>query len=261
MKIHFWTLKGRRKTNQDAHTIFNNINGNDKSKNDIIILGCYDGHGEEVEGKGDCISKFLSNNIPEIYGNLKYKYPFNDAFHKKVFEILQRKCLENKESYRSGSTCVISIIYKYDGKLIMEVINLGDSRCGIIYKNNKFLQITEDNSPDNPKERQRIESMGGKIIKDSYGISRINGLSVSCGIGDSEINYISHKPDIFRKIITNDIKYIILNCDGLVESLTNEDIVKYIHKYKKSNNVAKELALKAYKKGSDDNISVIILEF
>ena len=50
MKIHFWTLKGRRKTNQDAHTIFNNINGNDKSKNDIIILGCYDGHGEEGLG-------------------------------------------------------------------------------------------------------------------------------------------------------------------------------------------------------------------
>ena len=89
----------------------------------------------------------------------------------------------------------------------------------------------------------------------------INGLSVSCGIGDSEINYISHKPDIFRKIITNDIKYIILNCDGLVESLTNEDMVKYIHKYKKSNNIAKELALKAYKKGSEDNISVILLEF
>ena len=84
----------------------------------------------------------------------------------------------------------------------MEVINLGDSRCGIIYKNNNFLQITEDHSPDNLKERQRIESMGGKIIKDIYGISRINGLSVSCGIGDSEINYISHKPDIFRKIIT-----------------------------------------------------------
>ena len=37
MKIHFWTLKGRRKTNQDSHTIFNNINGNDKSKGGITV--------------------------------------------------------------------------------------------------------------------------------------------------------------------------------------------------------------------------------
>jgi hypothetical protein len=34
----------------------------------------------------------------------------------------------------------------------------------------------------------------------------------------------------------------------MVESLTNENIVKYIHKYKKSNNIAKELALKHIKK-------------
>lgn len=260
MKINFWTLTGRRETNQDSHTIYNNIEGNDKTKNDIIILGCYDGHGEEVEGKGDCISKFLSNNIPQIYGNKKYKYPFSDEFHIKVFEMLQKKCLENKEGYSSGSTCVICIIYKYNQKLMMEVINLGDSRCGVIYNNKKYFQITEDHCPNNKKEKKRIEKMGGKIEKDEYGTLRVNGLSVTCGIGDSDVNYISHKPDIFRKIITNDMNYIILNCDGLVESLTNNDISKYVYKYQNSKNIAKDLALKAYKKGSNDNISVILLK-
>ena len=169
------------------------------------------------------------------------------------------KCLENKNSYNSGSTCVVTLIYNLNNVLTMEIINLGDSRCGIIHKNKKFEQITIDHNPANITEKERIEKMGGVIIEDCYGIKRINGLSVSCGLGDAEITYVSHTPDIFRKTISSNIKYIILHCDGLVEQLTNNEISEFLF-HSVSKNKAKSLCNYAYKKGSEDNISVILLE-
>ena len=262
MKIYYKTLKGKRKTNQDSHTIFNNIDGSDKNKNDIILLGCYDGHGEEIKGKGDSISKFLSNNIPLIYGNKKNKYPFSNSFHYAVFDALKKKCLENKESYQSGSTCVLAIIYKINEILMLEVINLGDSRCIIINNDKTFEQITEDHNPSNLKEKKRIEKMGGVIIKDEFGTDRINGLSVSRGMGDFEITYISSKPDIFRKKINKNMNSLIIHCDGLVESMDNKAITNFIFKNKNTKkNIASLLCKKAYTEGSEDNISVILLKF
>jgi len=70
-------------------------------------------------------------------------------------------------------------------------------------------------------------------------------------------------PDVYYNKITNNTKYIVMACDGLWDVVDNKDLSSLLDGYKKENskNLAANLAQEALKKGSYDNVSIIILEF
>ena len=79
----------------------------------------------------------------------------------------------NNITDRSGSCAVSALIM--DEWLF--VINLGDSRALYSYDSgNKLYQITRDQKPNDPIEKERIEKAGGSIYKDD--IVTINGEKV-----------------------------------------------------------------------------------
>ena len=257
LKIYFTTITGRRETNEDKHNIILNINDNDKNINNINFFGIYDGHG------GNYVSNYLEKNLPNYYLDKKIKHPFNKVYHDEVFKIIQNKLLETEHGYSAGSTCLVSLMYKYKNEIHLNVINLGDSRMTIIYSNGSFKKITRDHKPDDKIEKKRLQQMGGEIYKDSEGVFRIGNLSLSRAFGDGDnIPYISQKPDVFYKKITNDTKYIIMACDGLWDVIESNEIGEILNSLSesKSKNLASDLAKIALEKGSGDNISIIVIE-
>jgi serine/threonine protein phosphatase PrpC len=153
-------------------------------------------------------------------------------------------------------------MYKYKNEYHMNFVNLGDSRAVILYNNGKFKQITRDHKPDDKIEKDRINKLGGSVIEDSEGIPRIGDLSLSRSFGDADNSpFVSQIPDVFYYKITDSTKFIIMACDGLWDVIHNHELFKLIYKFKSlKKNIATELANEALKRGTMDNVSVIIIE-
>jgi serine/threonine protein phosphatase PrpC len=264
MNIYYTSKKGLRDQNEDQETIFINSNNTDKNKKNLNIFGIYDGHG------GKFVSKFIAEKLPKYFYNKNIILPLTSKYIKKCFENIQTY-LEKKyqdKALKCGSTCIMAIDYIYNHKRIIDIINLGDCRC-VISKNNIGLVMTKDHKPHWPEEAERISKMGGKIYHDGYDW-RIGDLSVSRAFGDIDNKpYISSVPDIFRHNITSKDQFMIIGCDGLWDVIENQEAVNFIllNAYDKngnrikSSNLANKLADLAIKKGSTDNVSIIIIFF
>ena len=258
INISFTSIKGRRQSNEDEHTIITNINNANENMNNINIFGIYDGHG------GSEISKYVSEELPLHYCAKGKNCPFKKKYHESVFNHLQEKILNKKEGQSAGSTCLLNIMYKYQDELHFNTVNLGDSRLVVVYKSGHTKQITTDHKPEDTIEKRRIEKIGGEIYKDSEGVFRVGQLSLARAFGDGDnAPYISQVPDVYYNKITNNTKYIVMACDGLWDVVDNKDLSSLLDGYKKENskNIAANLAQEALKKGSYDNVSIIVLEF
>ena len=105
--------------------------------------------------------------------------------------------------------------------------------------------------------------MGGEIYLDTEGTCRVGDLSVSKAFGDGDnAPYISQKPDVFYNKICNMTKYIVMACDGLWDVINNDELYLLIEDLKKNKkeNLAIGLATEALKRGTSDNVSVIVIE-
>ncbi len=255
--ITFTTVKGRRPSNEDRHNIILNINNPNTNAKDINFFGIYDGHG------GVYVSEYLEKNLPLYYFFKKLKTPFSVEYHTKIFEHIQSKILSDKRGYSNGSACLINIMYKYRNQIHMNFVNLGDSRAVIVYSDGKYKQITRDHKPEDNIEKKRINDMGGSVIEDSEGIFRVGDLSLSRSFGDGDnAPYVSQVPDVFYYVVKPETKYVVMACDGLWDVVNNNELYKLIINYKKQEkNVAVELANEALRRGSMDNVSVIVIEF
>jgi serine/threonine protein phosphatase PrpC len=257
MKIYYTSIKGRRESNEDRHNIILNINQLNDKLLPINLLTIFDGHG------GTYVSEYLEKYLPLYYCNSKLKLPFSKKYHEETFKNLQERIIKNKNGHRSGSTCLLNIMYKYENELFMNIVNLGDCRMVIVYNNGSFKQVTVDHKPDDKIEKKRLKNMGGEIYKDSEGTYRIGDLSLSRAFGDEDnAPYISQIPDVYYKKITPDTKYVVMACDGLWDVIKNKNLYKLLENSTKNNkNLAVDLAEHALKIGSTDNISVIVLHF
>jgi len=244
--IHVSSKKGRRDTYEDTHKIIRN----DKIK--FIMIN--DGHG------GNIISNFLKQKLPKFFIDNRLTYPLNPNYIIDVFKHIQEviKTKFRKIANESGSTCLIIICYKDNNDKYLLTINLGDSRA-IISKNNKAYPLTIDHKPNNDIEKKRIEDLGGVLDFDGSDW-RISNLAVSRSFGDIDVEpYISCVPDIFRYKIEKDDKFVVVACDGLWDVMTNQEVSNFVLKQNKTENIAEKLAIYAIKKGSTDNLTIIIM--
>lgn len=260
-EVYESSVKGRRETNEDAHNIEINIQNQDPTKNPINLFGIYDGHG------GPLISQFLKQLIPKYYMNINCGMP-NEISHSEVFRQIQRQIvnLDEEIGYKMGSTCLLNLMYKLNKEIYLMVVNLGDCRLNIGYLDGKVQQITRDHKPNDIDEKARIKALGGKIYLDEEKVYRIGDLSVSRSFGDADnAPYISSQPDTHHIKLSPDIKWIIMACDGLWDSLSNEEVIKILNEAEteaeanietkdKTTNLASILIKKALDARSIDNI-------
>lgn len=265
-KINACSLKGLRASNED-HSLITKFTTHNEM---INLYGIFDGHG------GQEISKFLSENIEFYFKNLNYKN--KKELKKQIYDTFDRITKLLSEKYISakamGSTCLLAAIFNYNNKKTIKIINIGDSRAVAMKKNFFAEQLSLDHKPKSLLEKMRLEKMGGNIYKDMYGEVRINGLSVSKTIGDLDSKpYVSHKPDIFDYKLKR-YNFLILGCDGVWDVLDNQEACEFVLneiyfqnkienalENKEKDNIALKLGKYALAKGSQDNISIIIVYF
>ena len=263
-----------KENNQDCSLIIENVCG---IKN-YNIYSIMDGHGSN----GHLVSNFIKDKIIENFTNISYyfkkiksketsnlEYPENILDI--IFNILKKNNFQKiKDFYKtvdeslssievrfdsnfSGSTCII--LFQLGKKLIS--CNVDDSRAILIKQNKEIIELSQDQKPDNEKEKSRIENMGGIVSQcnDLYDDGKIGGpfriwikgcdypgIAMSRSIGDKiahEIGVIS-EPEILLFNLDENSKYIIIGSDGIWQYFNSMDILDMIYEENKEKEFSKE---------------------
>ena len=205
----------------------------------------FDGHGGNVTAKL-CVKKF-----PEIFRKCLLESPFDyEMALKKSFYLMDQE-IEKIKATEVGNTATIVFI----NNRLLYCANVGDSSCALIGKTNEF--ITTEDKCTNKNEMKRIEKEGGTIIDD-----RLGGiLAVSRGLGDFDLKSkgLTCEPHITKKLIDHNINYCVLASDGVWDVLSPDEVAKITQTHK-IDEMAKGIVETAMDRGSEDNISCIVVE-
>jgi serine/threonine protein phosphatase PrpC len=247
-------MKGNRSTNEDVIVI------KKMKSSGEILAGVFDGHG------GSFVSSYLGKHVFKALSN---KYSVEEIrrtvkkFHSRLSEQYPKEVAE------CGSTLLVSRFVPETRTL--QIIHLGDTRA-VLRTQQGVKTLTEDHKPDTVKERYRISQAGHKIEWDREDrVYRINGYSVSRAIGDTVAPGISQECEIRVTKWTSNCKYLIMACDGVWDVMSSEDACAVVDAHatnfeefqtnRSKKNIAYILAKEAHNRGSQDNISVLVLYF
>ena len=265
MNVYSASLKGKRLKNEDKHVIILNANKQMRKLLPINLFAVFDGHG------GDHVSSYLADNLP-LQLMTSNVFPFNKKYVYGVFDKIQNELIADKKKRAQycGSTCLTIIHYKMENTNFINVYNVGDCRA-ILCRDSLAIALTKDHKPMWPEEKRRIEQMGGIIKTSPNDDPRICDLSVSRAFGDIDATpYVTHVPQPYKYKLEKNDKFMVIGCDGLYDVLSNQDIVNFIlneyynssfDKINAKSDIAKKLAEYAINKGSQDNVSVIVVLF
>lgn len=184
----------------------------------------------------------------------------------------------------SGTTAITAYI-EAD---MLYVGNIGDSRA-VLCRSGRALDASTDHKPGRKDERARIEALGGSVgitEEDAFRESprpcpclwacvsagrplRVfpGGLSVSRTIGDISMKssgLVSSEPEMFESRLSAADEFLILACDGVWDVMSSQQAVDCVrgNLFRTNNNAeeaSKHLANEAFRRGSTDNISAVVI--
>lgn len=130
----------------------------------------------------------------------------------------------------------------------------------MLCSNGRAVELSQDHKPSRGDEKQRIESLGGRIIH--YGTWRVEGvLAVTRAFGDRRLKkYVSSEPEIQQHKLNDNDDWLILATDGVWDVLSSQavcDICMHTQDCKKA---AEIITLNAYKANSADNITAMVID-
>ncbi|KAK3016060.1 hypothetical protein RJ639_007547 [Escallonia herrerae] len=166
----------------------------------------------------------------------------------------------------AGSTAVVVVVAKEE----VVVANCGDSRA-VLCRNVGAVPLSRDHKPDRPDEKERVETAGGRVI--NWNGCRVSGvLATSRSIGDQYLKpYVISEPEVTVNKRTRSDNFLIIASDGLWDVVSNDvacQVVKrcldgQMRKRFSEGSAAKAASMLvelAMAKGSEDNISIIVVE-
>ena len=199
-----------RKTNEDSVIAINH-----PKQKDIILMAVADGMGGKEHG--DLASNYVIKNLekwfkekdPKTLNNINKTEELLENLVYRINEDLIKKYKEN----HTGTTLCLALINKTKTLFI----NVGDSR-GYIYKNNKLIQVTEDDSD------VWFYYKYGACKKDDLRYFFNNNIITACiGLTEDLCKVSSY-------IVDNDYDIAMLFTDGVTDIITDKKILKLIKK-------------------------------
>jgi serine/threonine protein phosphatase PrpC len=148
--------------------------------------------------------------------------------------------------------------------------NLGDSRA-ILCRGGVEVLSTTDHKPNNAGETSRIEGAGGWVV--SGRVCRM--LAVARALGDHtfkgnpdllpEEQMLSPIPDVIVFPRSDEDEFALLACDGVFDVMSNLEVVEHIKgqllQSGSLSSVCNSLTQECYKRGSQDNITAVLVCF
>ena len=251
---------GRRPTMEDAIDIRRGTAF--RQTNDEDYFGLFDGHG----GRG--VANWLANRLHGYVnsslltlggkrGDEAVRKAIDEAF--RLANASLRK--EVNASFRTGSTAVIAVLLQRT----LHVANCGDSRA-VLCSGGAAHRLSFDHKPELPCERERIRKAGGQVTQVGLGPARVDGvLSVSRAFGDFMLApRVTWHPYQAERRLTPADEFVVLGCDGVFDVLDDQTVVdigrEALDAGKTPAVAARQIMNASLKRGSTDNISVIVLQ-
>ncbi len=240
---------GHRNTMEDEHALYQN------PEKKFFSAEVYDGHGGRKAAltAAEMITPyFLHAWSREIEKPMKEQSP--------VTELLRTSYLAaDKYVIESGcdSGTTAAGFYLIDDHFY--AVNCGDTRI-VIGVYDGVSTLTLDHKPNVPEELQRIEDGGGFVV--SFGVSRVQGvLAVSRSIGDTSLKpYIIAEPRIAEGRLGRENDFLIIACDGVWDVLSPDIVIAMVRAAADVQAAAETIKTTAIDSGSNDNITVIVLD-
>jgi len=207
----------------------------------------FDGHG------GPRVSEFCAKILhKKIRNSLAVGMP--------PIESLKQAFLETdelvKEEKVCGSTALVALILDN----ILYVANIGDTRAVLGSKGLNATRLSVDHKPSLQSEKERICQIGGSVQM-LGGVWRVNGvLAVSRSFGDYFLKpFVIAEPFISETQLTDEHLFLVLACDGVWDVLSDEQVVCIVSQVESPDIAAEIIRRTAFTRGSEDNISVIVI--
>jgi len=218
----------------------------------VGLFGVFDGHGgaQAAEYVKQNLFRNLRNH-PKFISDTKLAIA--DAYQQTDSEFLK---VENNQHRDAGSTALTAALV---GNHLL-VANVGDCRA-VLCRSGKAVALSRDHKPNQIDERKRIEDAGGFVMW--AGTWRVAGvLAVSRAFGDRLLKqYVVAVPEIQEEIINDGVEFFIIASDGLWDVVSNQEAVAMIRFIEDPEHAAKKLTDEAFRKGSIDNVTCVVVRF
>lgn len=226
---------GTRKSMEDAIIVRKNVVPS------IDMYAVIDGHGGT---ETPVLSAFY---IPELFQQSKNK---SIGEMSNVFRRINKTLQEHK--VRDGATIALTLVTPTE----IGIAHLGDARALIVRKDKSVVTLTYDHKPT---ERSEID-----LLKENHSYISSNRtagiLAVSRSLGDFRIPGVVRVPDLSCYKRHPDDYRLILGCDGVFDVMNNAMVGETALNCEDVNKAACLIRNLAFSRGSQDNISVIVVD-
>ncbi|WOK91384.1 putative protein phosphatase 2C 51 isoform X1 [Canna indica] len=265
------SLIGRRREMEDAVAVAQGFAGGGVAGYDFF--GVYDGHGgaKVAQACRERLHVVLAEEVaaggwPRAEG--RWREVMAASFLRVDGEV--ESAAQGESEKTVGSTAVVAVV----GSKRIVVANCGDSRA-VLSRGGAAVPLSFDHKADRPDEMQRVEAAGGRVINwDGYRVLGV--LATSRSIGDYYLKpFVISEPDVTVTERTDKDEFLILASDGLWDVVSNEAACKIARQCLNGRmarmfpdavsectaaEAAALLAELAISRGSQDNISVVVIE-
>merc|ERR1712050_132439 len=283
VRVHAESWPGLKKTLQDRYVA-------DEAMEELgVYFAVLDGHGgTQVADHGakqlhkNIMQQFRQKQVQPASRDEKIKTAIKEAFLQTDKEILSTA--DRKKSQLVGSTCVSALLHgnpKLGTALRLVIANLGDSRA-VLCRGGQAVAVSEDHKPDRMDEKKRVERAGGLVLQ-VRGAWRVaastnpnsmsksarreyQGLAMTRSFGDLYFKQPAAlalaEPEVTIYSLSEKDHFLVLATDGIFDVLSNQEVVDLALKHcHDAEEAAKNIVRTAYKKGSEDNLTVLVIQF
>lgn len=259
------------------------------------FVAVFDGHGGA--GVSEYLEKHLYDNVCH-YLELKHGQEGDESVNRHIpsvsseagalraaFEKVESDVIADDALKYQGSTAVAVVVHEgEDGHRTIMSANVGDSRA-ILSRKGKAVDLTRDHKPSDEREKARILAMGEEIEWDNFSkVHRVRSLSLSRAIGDRYAKpAVSSEVEIRHFSVAEEgDNFVLLASDGLWDVMTSQEVVNFVqerldgefaHEQSQArerdqsededlylrDNMAKFVAREAIRRGSGDNVCVVLV--
>ncbi|KAL7583380.1 hypothetical protein Lser_V15G42657 [Lactuca serriola] len=247
---------GRRESMEDTHFLMPHV----ENQKDVHMFGIFDGH------RGGAAAEFCVGALPRLllqsldhatspHDALKEAFINTDVAFRK--ELNSNSECKSKKDYHPGCTAIGAVIV--ENRLF--VANAGDCRA-ILCRAGSAIPLSKDHVASSHEERERVMSVGGEVKwqLDTWRVGQA-ALQVTRSIGDDDLKPgVTAEPEVTETILSDEDEYLVMGSDGLWDVVRNDEVVEIMKKtVKEPGMCSKRLAMEAAERGSNDNITVIVV--
>lgn len=253
-----------------------------KNDPEMSLFGVFDGHGEF----GHEVAQFVIETLPRSFEQqdaAAIKENPEAAIKQAVHHCHEALKKSDIDYTYSGTTATFALKI---GNTVW-VGNAGDSRTVLAQRTEKGVKgipLSEDNKPEQPKEKERILASGGRVDTlpgdpdEDLGPMRVwlrdqdvPGLAMSRSIGDGVAASVgvTSEPVVTSHTVEGDDLFIIWASDGVWEFISDQEAVDIVYKHSSAGKLEKGVkdlcseSSRRWRQEEDviDDITALVLEF